>query len=161
VKPRRSRAPAASRGFAGAVFFAAFVVLGGCRETGPPAPRVLTLGGDTIVLGDSIDVLEVRVGRVDDGADAIDPPSLVAHVGDVVRFTSTDRGAHALAFDALRLEPAAREFLERTGQLRGPPLLEPGAVWVVNLADAPPGTYPFTCSTHGKRGTLSVRAAGT
>ena len=157
---RSARAPAASCGLAGALFFVALAALAGCRDVGGSAPRVLELGSDTIVLADSIALVEVRIGRIDDGDNVIEPASLDAKAGDVVRFTSEDRGAHALSFDAARLDPAAREFLQRTGQLRGPPLLEPGAVWVVNLDGAPPGSYPFTCSTHGLHGTLTVRPAG-
>jgi plastocyanin len=159
VTLRSTLAPAAPCGPAGAIFFAVLTALAGCRDVGGSAPRVLELGSDTIVLADSIVLVEVRIGRVDDGDNVIEPASLEANVGDVVRFTSEDRGAHALAFDAAQLDPAAREFLERTAQLRGPPLLEQGAVWVVNLDGAPPGTYPFTCSTHGLRATLTVRPA--
>jgi plastocyanin len=159
VTLRSTLAPAAPCGPAGALFFAALAALAGCRDAGGSAPRVLELGSDTIILADSIEIVEVRIGRVDDGDNVIDPASLEANVGDVIRFTSEDRGAHALAFDAARLDPAAHAFLERTAQLRGPPLLEPGAVWVVNLDGAPPGSYPFTCSTHGLHGTLTVRPA--
>jgi plastocyanin len=159
VTPSGFRAPAALSGAAGAVFFAASLGLAGCREAAPPAPRVLALGTDTIVLADSIDLVEVRLGRVDDGDNVIEPATSEAQVGDVVRFTSADHGGHALAFEGATLDPAVRDFLDRTGQLRGPPLLEPGAVWVINLQGAPPGSYPFVCATHGLRGTLTVRAA--
>lgn len=159
MTPRSSRAPAALSGLAGAIFFATCLAFAGCGEDAPPAPRVLALGSDTVVLADSIGLVEVRVGRIDDGDNVIEPAEAEARVGDVVRFTSADRGGHALAFDGTALDPAARDFLERTGQLRGPPLLEPGAVWVVSLEGAPPGRYPFTCATHGLRGTLTVRAA--
>ena len=156
---RSVRAPAAPSGFAGAVFFAATLAFSGCREADPPAPRVLALGSDTVVLADSIGLVEVRLGRVDEGENVIEPSTVQARVGDVVRFTSADRGGHAIAFDGASLDPAARDFLERTAQMRGPPLLEPGAVWVVNLAGAPPGTYAFTCATHNLRGTLTVGIA--
>jgi hypothetical protein len=45
-------------------------------------------------------------------------------------------------------------------QLRGPPLVNEGAAWVVSLADAPVGRYPFLCRTHGARGRIAVGAEG-
>jgi plastocyanin len=159
VPLHRRPAPAALRGFAGASFFASFILLAACRDAGRPDPRVLVLGSDTIVLPDSIALVEIRIGRRDDGGMSVEPASVDARTGDVVRIESLDNGAHAIAFDASRLTPEAVAFLETTGQLRGPPLLDEGAAWVINLEHAPPGSYRFVCATHGESGTITVAGA--
>lgn len=90
-------------------------------------------------------------------ADSIAPTRIVATASDAVRFVAGDRRPHAPAFDAAALEPAARQFLESTGQLRGPPLVDEDATWVVLLENAPPGRYPFFCRAHdGGAGVLVV-----
>jgi plastocyanin len=96
----------------------------------------------------------VVAGQAD--SDSIAPAGVRARVGDAVRFTSGDHRTHAVAFDAARLDPHIREYLERTNQLRGPPLVNQGASWVVVLEDAPPGRYPFLCRSHDARGVVVV-----
>jgi plastocyanin len=76
-----------------------------------------------------------------------------------VRFTVLDHRTHAIAFVADSLGAQARTFLERTGQLRGPPLVSEGASWVVVLDGAPPGRYPFLCRSHDVRGVLTISGA--
>jgi plastocyanin len=119
-------------------------------------PRVLELAHDTIRLEAGVRLVEVGVRRQQDGE--FDPPAVAARVGDYVRFTAQDRAGHAIAFQGARLDAAAREFLERTGQLRGPPLITSDASWVITLEDAPAGEYPFHCTTHNVAGRLSVVA---
>lgn len=116
-------------------------------------------GGDTIELdsgqlsipGTAHDVRISGAGAID----SIAPATIEAEPGDAVRFI-TDRRPHALTFTAESLAGPVREFLERTGQLRGPPLVNEGASWVVVLNDAPPGRYPFHCRSHDARGELIV-----
>ncbi|HSH45376.1 MAG TPA: plastocyanin/azurin family copper-binding protein, partial [Longimicrobiales bacterium] len=91
------------------------------------------------------------------GRDALEPGEVSAASGDAVRFVVEDRRPHALAFDADSLSAEARTFLEEGGQLRGPPLVDEGAAWVVSLEGAPAGRYPFVCRSHGARGVLMVR----
>ena len=98
-------------------------------------PAVLELAADTVQL----------------------PDSIVAHPGDVVRFTAGDGATHALAFDGASLAAEARTFLERTSQMRSPPLITEGATWIISLADAPAGTYRFRCLTHNAAGALTVQ----
>lgn len=125
-----------------------------------------TLGGcDTVGGGATIELDSARLsipGTAHDvritGAGAIDsivPATIEADPGDAVRFIS-DRRPHALTFTAGSLAPPVREFLERTGQLRGPPLVNEGASWVVLLEDAPAGRYPFHCRSHDASGELVV-----
>ena len=115
-------------------------------------------GGATIAL-DSTEieipgtVHEVRVG----GADAaLQPDVAQATPGDAIRFVTTDRLPHAIAFVVDSLSGPVREYLDRTGQLRGPPLVNEGAAWVVVLEEAPPGRYPFHCRSHDTRGVVIV-----
>jgi plastocyanin len=96
----------------------------------------------------------VIAGQAD--TDSIAPAAVRVQVGDAVRFTTGDHRTHAMAFDADRLDPPIREYLERTNQLRGPPLVNRGASWVVVLEDAPPGRYPFLCRSHDARGVVVV-----
>ena len=75
-----------------------------------------------------------------------EPDSLVLAPGEYVQFVSRDWLVHELAFDVDSLAPDARAFLERTGQVASPPLLQRGARFVLSFVDAPPGRYPFSLS---------------
>ena len=119
-------------------------------------PRVLQLDSARVDLPDSIRQLVVRLDR--STAADFEPASAGLRTGDIVRFEAVDAGGHAIAFDGERLMPEARAWLEATGQLRSPPLVNAGNAWVITLADSPPGEYPFVCATHGARGTLTVSA---
>ena len=88
--------------------------------------------------------------------DSIAPSRVDAVPGDIVRFVVADRRAHALAFVADSLDPSARAFMESAAQLRGPPLVNEGAAWIVSLEDAPPGRYPFLCRSHDAGGLVVV-----
>ena len=97
-------------------------------------------------------------------ADALTPEAALAAIGpiasgDAVRFTTADPRPHAVAFELDSLAPPVRQYLERTGQLRGPPLVSEGTTWLIILEDAPPGVYPFYCRAHDTRGQLTVTAA--
>lgn len=89
--------------------------------------------------------------------DSIAPTTVNARAGDAVRFIVGDHRTHALAFGPDRFEAEARAFLERTHQLRGPPLVNEGSEWVVILEGAPAGRYPFYCRTHDAAGLVVVR----
>src|SRR5690606_13207810 len=111
----------------------------------PPVPErtpVLELGAVIAQLPPGARIHEVRLGAAAP-APELDPDTVRARPGDVIRFTATATGTHAIAFDAPALAPAAGSFLAGSQQLRGPPLLSAGATWVVSLDDAPPGAYPF------------------
>lgn len=116
--------------------------------------RTLPLEEDTIQLDAGVarvDVVLRVVPSTTPGADTVR-----AQTGDVVRFIAGDAKVHAVVFDASRLDPQAHEFLERTSQLRGPPLVETGVSWVISLEDAPPGAYPFVDLSHDRHGVLLV-----
>jgi plastocyanin len=130
---------------------------GACDHVRPDVdegPRVIELAHDTIRLEAGRRLVEVRAERTDTGD--FHPPRAEAAPGDYVRFTAADGGGHAIVFAEDRLTPQARAFLERTDQLRSPPLIQEGASWVITLEDAPAGTYPFRCTTHNAAGELIV-----
>jgi plastocyanin len=129
----------------------------GCDRLGvrsEEGPRVLELAHDTIRLEPGVRLHEIEIRR--ESAGEFHPAQLRAAPGDVVRFRAGDRGGHAISFVGSRLDPASREFLDESGQLRSPPLITTGASWVITLEGAPPGVYPFHCTTHNVVGRLEV-----
>ena len=137
------------------VLLSAVLALGACDVLGGGA--TIQLDGQEVRLGRGAEVHDVMIGG-SGATDTLEPAAVSAAAGDALRFVAGDRRTHALAFESEPLSPAAREFLESTLQLRGPPLVNEGAAWVVSLADAPPGRYPFICRTHGSRGVVTVEA---
>jgi plastocyanin len=132
-------------------------LISACDDVRPSAesgPRVIELAHDTIRLEPGSMLVEVRVRR--SGTGDFDPPRVQAAPGDYIRFEAADGGGHAIVFAGDLLSAAGREFMERTDQLRSPPLIREGASWILTLADAPPGTYPFHCTTHNARGELII-----
>jgi len=134
------------------------VALGGCD---PPAdgadagPRVLELDSARITLPDSVRLVVVSLDRSHPGD--LEPAHAEIRVGDIGRFEAADAAAHAVGFDGTGLTAEARRFLEVTGQMRSPPLLNAGNAWVVSFAHAPPGDYPYHCATHRARGSITVQ----
>ncbi len=110
--------------------------------------------GDTIALPAGARIHDIDVRVHDDAEFAIE--RVEARPGDVLRFTTGDGRGHALAFDAAVLTDSAATFLERTGQLRGPPLLSTGATWIVDLKDAPIGPYRVICLVHERSVDIDV-----
>lgn len=152
----RDPAPGRPSGRSGALLSALLVapigllgLLGGCDALGGGARLAL----DSTAVSIAGSVHDVRI----DGAGATDsivPDRIEVEPGDAVRFIVADRRPHALAFTVDALAAPVREYLDRTGQLRGPPLVNEGAAWVVVLDDAPPGRYPFHCRSHDAGGEL-------
>lgn len=150
----REAAPGRPSWRSGAIRFGllvALAALGGCEAVG---------GGESIAL-DSIEVSipgsahEVRIAGAG-ASDSIAPARTEAEPGDAIRFVVEDRRPHALTFTVDELAPEVRQYLDRTGQLRGPPLVNEGSTWVVLLEDAPPGRYPFYCRSHDASGEIVV-----
>lgn len=127
------------------------LALGGCDAVS----RGSTIALDSAEVSIDGGVHEIRVSGA--GAqDSIAPATVEATSGDALRFVIEDRRPHAFAFTTESLAEPVREYLERTGQLRGPPLVNQGAEWVVLLEDAPAGRYPFHCRSHDARGEVTV-----
>ena len=127
--------------------------LAGCE----PVDRTETIALDSTSIDIAGTVHRVRVSGAG-AVDSIAPASVSAAPGDALVFTVADGRPHALAFVADSLDASARAFLERTGQLRGPPLVNRDASWVILLEEAPPGRYPFFCLSHDAFGVLTVTA---
>lgn len=143
------------RGRSGAALFLALALpLAACDAD--RSGRTVDLEGRTLRLKRGQQVLDVRA-RVGDAGGEFQADSFAAAAGDIVRFLAADALTHAFAFDAAALAPAGRDFLERTAQLRSPPLVAEGSAWIVTLQGAPAGRYPFTCLVHGGRGALVVK----
>lgn len=128
----------------------------GCSDNPHPPDETLR---DSLDVGGDVWVLRVEVASRN-GGEVIAPDSVEVPVGGMVEFVATDRFVHAVEFEADGLFPEGRDFLERSGQLGGPPLLEQGARFVVTFEEAPAGRYPFRVrGNHGTaRGTVVVRA---
>ena len=139
---------------AGAFIFA--LLLTACERgslKGEEKDRTLELAGDTIELPAGIDLHDVEVRTGDQHRD-FDPRTVAASPGDYLRFTMADSRTHAIVFEPQSAD--ARAFLERTGQLRSPPLITKGSSWVIALKDAPPGQYAFRCLVHNDAGQLTI-----
>ena len=132
---------------------ATFPALTGCE----PIDQTESIALDSTSVEITGTVHDVRLGGVG-AVDSITPATVRAVPGDAVRFTVADGRPHALTFAVDSLDASARAFLDGTGQLRGPPLVNQDASWVILLEGAPPGRYPFYCRSHDASGVLTVVA---
>ena len=157
VKMQRSSAPARLlRKCAGAFVLVPFVVA--CENApliGEKKDRTLELAGDTIDVPEGLELHDVKVVTNAQNRD-FQPTQVQAAPGDYLRFTTGDSRTHAIVFEVTA--PELRNFLESTGQLRSPPLVNKGASWVIALDKAPPGTYVFRCLMHNHSGQITVAA---
>ncbi len=141
------------RGCAGV--FVLLIVLQSCERAPFTSAKPLDVGEDTIQLAPGVVVHDVQVGAA--GNSEFTPTDVQVRAGDVVRFTATDSRTHMLTFDETSLPGNARVLFETKSQLRSPPLVMEGAIWIISLAEAPAGTYSFVCSMHGTSGRIVVR----
>lgn len=151
--PAPGRLPSGRR-FGAGLFLCFALALGAC-EPADDAPDSFELGDRTVDLeaGASLHTVVLGMG---DGGGVIDPDTVRARPGDAVRFVAGDDRGHSVAFERSALSSSAARFLERTDQMRGAPLVRQRAGWVVDLREAPPGTYPFECLNTGARGVLII-----
>jgi plastocyanin len=117
---------------------------------------VLELAEDTIRLESGVALVDILVRSGSTAAAPFTPDTVRIQQGDVVRFTTLDRHPHAITFEVAGLTPEIATFLERTGQLRSPPLITEGGSWVISFTDAPPGAYPFIDLSQDARGLIIV-----
>ena len=140
---------------AGAFVFVLFVVTACDNGIIEKKDRTLELAGDTIDVPDGVDLYDIKIATDAQSRD-FEPDNLSASPGDYVRFTTADSRTHAIVFEVAAGD--TRTFLESTGQLRSPPLVNKGASWVIALDKAPVGTYVFKCLMHNHSGQLTVAA---
>lgn len=134
------------------------ISLFGCGDSsfigGAKKDRTLELTSDTIDLPSNVDLHDIAVQTNQQGKD-FTPTQITAIPGDYVRFNIGDSRTHVIVFE---VASPAREYLEKSGQLRSPPLVTFGASWIITLGGAPLGTYTFRCLTHHDIGQLTVAA---
>ena len=131
----------------------ALVGAGACDVIGGGA--TIALDSAEVSIPGSVHEIELRGSGA---SDSLTSARMEVRAGDALRFVAADRRPHSPSFVVDSLEPTVREFLDATGQLRGPPLVSEGAAWVVILEDAPPGRYPFICRSHDASGVILVTA---
>ncbi|MFO7253756.1 MAG: hypothetical protein DIU60_023695 [Actinomycetes bacterium] len=119
--------------------------------------EVLELESSTVRLEPGVVVADVELG----GEGVLTPDTTRIRVGDVVRFTAGDSRAHTVVFERDQIDSVAVAYLDRTAQLRSPPLLTTGSQWIVSFEGAPPGVYPFVDIATGARGVVLVVAPAT
>jgi plastocyanin len=139
----------------GVFLLLSMVACGDAPLIGEKKDRTLELSTDTIDVPNGVDLHDVKVETNPQGKD-FTPAQVAAIPGDYLRFTIADSRTHAIVFEVNA--PDLRAFLEKTGQLRSPPLVTNGASWVIALKDAPVGAYAFRCLMHHDTGQLTVAA---
>jgi plastocyanin len=89
-----------------------------------------------------------------------EPAELIVQSGDVVRFVLAGPQPESVAFDTAAATGAAADFVRDRSLHLGVLMIEPGQVYEVSFAGAPPGSYPFFSIPHaeqGMRGSIEVR----
>ena len=129
------------------VLLSLLVGLSACERSDPKLRPGQVLQ-DSLNLGDDDRVHRVHLSRVDQ-KESPEPTSVEVREGDYVEFVSADRGVHAISFVLDSLSSAAVQFLRVSGQEGSPPLVLPGARFVVLFAGAPLGRYPFLVVGNG------------
>jgi plastocyanin len=81
------------------------------------------------------------------------PADLTVRTGDVVVFHNVSGGPHNVQFYPDSIPSGAMAVLnanmpDRMGDLAGPLLVEPNAMYTVSFAGAPAGEYRFMCLPH-------------
>lgn len=95
--------------------------------------------------GDRVHSIEVTGGA----REVLEPPEVHVPPGAWVQFVTTDWRVHAVRFVTDSLGPEGLAFLERTGQMGSPPLVDRDARFVVSFDEAPEGRYPFVAEGSG------------
>jgi plastocyanin len=141
-------------------FLVAFALVGlGCgggRDAAPP-----TLLAHALPAPPSTGAVhEVRMLVTPDGQYVYEPDSLAIAAGDRVRWVNVSGGPHNVAFYPEKIPAGARDFLnarmgQRMGDLVGPLVFEPNAVYEISFDGAPPGTYDYVCTPHEMLGMIA------
>lgn len=97
-----------------------------------------------------------------------DPAGLRIQPGDVVEFLNVSGFPHNVQFYPNRIPAGAKDVLnramaQRMGDVAGPMMMQPNAVYRISFAGAPQGTYDYFCLPHlalGMKATLIVGQPG-
>ena len=92
------------------------------------------------------------------GEEHVVPSTMLVEPGTVVEFFTVDYRVHSITFVEDSLTVPARAFLDESGILASPPLVEEGSRFVVDFMGAPPGRYPYVSHGPGEpaRGVIVV-----
>lgn len=134
----------------------AVALLGACRGV-PPERRPDEVLRTELGLGDHDEVFRVEITGGE--AESASPSELDIPSGAWVQFVTTDWRVHEVSFDPDSLSAESRAYMETSGQMASPPLVERDARFVVSFRDAPEGRYPFVIAGNGApgRGVVVVR----
>ncbi len=93
------------------------------------------------------------------------PARVSALPGDVLRFTVRSGAPHLIGFDSTGLSAARRRAIngalsDRSSDLRGPLLADPGTTWRMTVPVLPAGEYRFFCLPHFSRRMFGVLVVG-
>ena len=111
--------------------------------------------------GATVDVMMELVGS----SYKYDPATLTVKAGDVIKFHNKSGGPHNVAFDGAGIPSGSASAVDaalgatKMGPLTGALLVEPDAIFTLNTAGLPAGTYNFHCTPHqalGMKGVLTV-----
>jgi len=113
-----------------------------------------------LALDDEDQVFRV-VLKTEDGANQVEPATLVVPPGAWVEFVTMDGWPRTVTFELDSLSGPGSELLRSTGQHASPPLLEDGARFVVAFRGAPVGRYPYRVegSAEAARGVVVIGEA--
>jgi len=125
------------------------LVLAGCDAADPRLiPDEVLQSELGLTAADRVHTISL-VGGLSERAD---PDSLSVLQGDFIQFVSADWLVHEVEFAVGDASGDRGGFLSRTGQAASPPLLQMGSRFVLSLAGAPPGAYPFALRGNGAPG---------
>ena len=155
MRPYRAALARPIRGCAGAFVFWVLPLIAACDESPLRREAKLDIGADTITLAAGVKIHDLVLRSIAGGE--FEPATAQIRAGDVVRFTTRDSRTHIIEFEEAGLPPTAADTFRSRSQLRSPPLLVDGAIWIVSFEGAPAGQYPFRCISHGARASITVK----
>ncbi len=129
----------------------------GCGPAVPPELQPDAVLRDSLGLTSDHEVH--RVLLTGGPVEVIEPAALSVRPGVLIAFTTGDWRVHDVRFEVDSLSPEARAFLEGSGQVASPPLVNRDQRFVVTFEGAPPGRYPFLVEGNGApaRGVVVVQ----
>lgn len=134
-----------------------FLAIVGCGIE-PKTPQIIeeTSTDPHLEIASKAQVVQLSGGR---DVEHVVPPHVEIEVGEWVQFVTLDRRVHMLSFTPDSISTEAFEYLEHSGQLKGPPLLTRGSRFLVDFRGAPAGRYVFSSESHGDPvfGSVTVR----
>ena len=133
---------------------------------GSDAQAAVTAGvvGSAAVISSSAaeaTVHEVQMVLTEAGEYKYVPDELTIKVGDTVRWINASGGPHNVQFKPGTVPEGAQSVLNaamanRMGEMFGPFLMAPNAVYEIDFTGAPVGEYPYVCTPHELLGMVAA-----